>query len=136
MTLSTLFETIKTVYEGVEGVMSVYDDDAALSWNTQEVKYLSVAFSLQSSREMDGNVHHTFQIYAGDRLTDSQANRNELYNKLYNVLKTGINELTYTEGIVEVEDNRVYTYLPLKMFDVLAVCSLTVTIVVTDEENC
>ena len=136
MTLDALFELIKTTYEGIEGVQSVYSGDAALMWNTQEVKYASVAFTLQSTRENNGNLYHTFRIYAGDRLTDDQTNRDELYSKLYGILHDGLNALSVADGINGVEDNRVYEYAPLKMFDVLAVCTLTATIVVPLDTDC
>lgn len=136
MTLSTLMTIMKETFEEVEGVESVYDDDAALMWNTTEVKYASIAFALQNTREVDGEVRHTFRIYAGDKLRDDHSNRNALYSELYNMIRSGLNSLLYTDGISRIEDNRTYEYSPIKMDDVLAVCTLTVTIVVMNDDDC
>ena len=131
MTLTTLIENIKTVFE--QYARSVYADDAAMVWNNQDVKYHSVAFDLRSSRDYEGNTYHTFRFYAGDLLNDGHSNRNSIYNHLYNVLSEGFDELQDVDGIIEVQDNRTYQYAPVRMADVLAVAQVDVTFVVVSE---
>lgn len=127
MSYIELNNLIKNIIEESTVVNSCYDMDATYAWNTRDVLYPSICFSLASATEYDDYTEFTYNWYAGDRQAeDIESTTNANYQELHDILKRIFIRLE-KEG-VEVVRPLTYYYAPVKQMDVLAIVTVSGTL--------
>lgn len=134
MTYFELDRTIKDVFGDIPMVNSVYND--SMEWQTnKDVRYVSVAFDLQSSSVTDGFASYTFYFVCGDVSMDDESDRISHYSQLMGILYDGLQQLGDIEDI-EIDETINFNFASIKYMDVLDVCTCGMQITVPMTIDC
>lgn len=133
MKLVELNDLIYGVFSSMTLVKSTYPVDAYLAWDNLQVKYPSLAYALVAA-ETDGNIDtYTYRFYCGDRLTDAKTNYILNYGEEMAIIEKGLNAISNSDGILDVEFPRRYQFARQKFSDVLSVAYVDAQIHVQSE---
>lgn len=119
---------------------SVYNADGGYIWNNKDVKYPSVCFEILSINRTDETTVFNYRVTAAARQHESvEPSTQENYNMLYTALEKAFSEMEqpeiFNEGFTfNVSAARNYSFAPLKLMDVCAVCSVDIQIIGFNEE--
>ena len=130
MELIEMNNLIKSTYDGIGLVNSVFNNDPYFIWNNNpSVKYTSFVFDVINVTIGEDIMTYTYRFHIGDRLLNDNVNYNEIYESNYKIIESGINQLLKNDKILSIGSNRNYTFLKQRFADVLAVsyCDVTIT---------
>ena len=121
MNIVQLNDILGTVCMKVPTVHSYYGEDIYEAWNTTEVKYASMAFNLENTRQTDHTRTFEGVLYFADRLTEDKSNCLGIYadadNAIANVL-TNLQDAT-DEGEFSISEYQI-VHFQQKFADFLA----------------
>jgi hypothetical protein len=131
MNIVQLNKILETVCTKVTTGNSYYTDDVYEVWNTTEVKYSSMAFNLQNTKQTDNTRTFEGVIYYADRLTEDKSNRLGIYADADNAIANVLYQLqdNTDEGEFDISDFQI-THFQQKFADYLAGGYATVNITV------
>ena len=98
MTISEIYEYIKSSATSKVGVNSVYLTDPYNSWNVYEVKYGSVCIFIDSVTTDVYDRRYRINLYYGDILTETSDNLFTIQNTAVEVLTSIIKDMREIEG--------------------------------------
>lgn len=132
MTVNQLFRIIKNIAKEVKTVRSAYDGDVYTIWNTNEIKYASFVVSISSATKNDNLREYNLVLYYGDRLIQSNSNKNSIFDDAFNTLQSVINKINTIDGL-EIEDNYIFRPFEQKFADDLAGAYVEIVLQSSDE---
>lgn len=133
MNILQLNDILKAVSMKVPTVNSYYSRDVYEVWNTTEVKYGSMAFNLQNTRQTDKSRTFEGVLYYADRLTEDNSNFLDIYADADNAIANVLFELKdmTEETEFEIGDFQI-VHFQQKFADMLAGGYATITITVSN----
>lgn len=137
MTIENLNEYLVGVFESDSRVCSTYAMDAAYAWDNREVKYASVCWNIQRiTEDTDGSTTFSLIFYAGARQAeDIESTTTPNYDLLWSILSTAFDSINGDlDRAATVEKPLSFSFAPLRMMDVLAVCTVEASIRFTGED--
>ena len=135
MNTVNLYRYIKSITDQMPLVHSYSNKSVYDYWNTEEVKYGSVAFSVKSVSAREDTTSYNGILYFGDRLLEDRSNVEDIYADATTTLQTILNTLAESD-VVEVSYPISITYFEQKFADQLAGAYADVNLIVRGDVGC
>lgn len=113
-----ILKTVRDVANATPAINFFHNGDIYQAVNRNEVKYPILCMSLQSMTVRENYTTFTFQLYAAERLTNGEENREYAIAELMDLAEDYVHSLKNTDGILDVEFDRQYnnsTYQTMDM---------------------
>lgn len=121
MNTRQLIEYIHSIADSIEIVHSFNDSDPYSYWNSKEVKYGSVIFSVSGYTLLNGVTRYQCILYYGDRLLADESNVNDLYSDAQSVINHILKNIDLSDSSLVVATNTPsVTFFTQKFLDNLA----------------
>lgn len=120
MRLTELSKEIRTAFDAVGYVQGVYFGDVYELWNNEQVRYVAACVTIEQVQQVGELKHYTLIAYCADKLLDDESNTTHALDYSEAAIDAMINHLLNTDGVVDVQTERVYTPFVQKFADTLA----------------
>ena len=130
-----LYKYINSITDQIPIIHSYSNKSVYDYWNTEEVKYGSVVFSLKSVSAREDGTTYSGVLYYGDRVLEDRSNVDALYADGTTVIQTILNTLADSE-FVEVSYPTTITFFEQEFADQLAGAYANVTLIVRGSGVC
>ena len=112
---------------------SVYNADAGYIWNNKDVVYPSICFDINNIQTDTDTITYNYTITAACRQNEdidstTQANYNYMFATLERCFNSVEEATEYYGCVFSVGKIRNYQFAPLKLMDVCAVCTVTISV--------
>ena len=135
MNTVNLYRYIKSITDQMPLVHSYSNKSVYDYWNTEEVKYGSVVFSVKSVSAREDTTSYNGILYFGDRLLEDRSNVEDIYADATTTLQTILNTLAESD-VVEVSYPVSITYFEQEFADQLAGAYADVNLIVRGDVGC
>lgn len=128
-----LLKTVKQVAEATDGVGVFSHRDIYETINNNDVKYPVLCMALQSMTVRENYKECTFQLYAAERLTNAEDNRQFATAQLMDIAEVYIHNLKQTDGIADVSYDRQYNVAAYQTMDKCVCIYATIDVIVESD---